>query len=132
MVKSSSESGRFELCSQRVGALPIVNYFCRRVGLDEVLAAFVPSDDRRVRLAPAAAFGVVVRNLIVDHEPVYPLAEWAGPYQPQLVGLQPAEIELLNHDRVCRALDRLFDADRASLLSEVVLRAVRSSGSTRP
>src|ERR1700733_5017772 len=106
MVKSSSESGRFELCSQRVGALPIVNYFCRRVGLDEVLAAFVPRDDRRLRLAPAAALGVVVRNLIVDHEPVYALAEWAGPYQPELLGLKPGEVELLNDDRLGRALDR--------------------------
>ena len=128
MVKPSSETGRFQLCTQRVGALPIVNHFCRRIGLDEILAAHVPGDDRRLRLAPATALGVVVRNLIVDHEPVYALAEWACPYQPQLLGLQPGELELLNDDRLGRALDRLFDADRASLLTEVVLRAVRCFG----
>jgi transposase len=126
MVKPATTTGRFELHSERVGALPIVNYFCRRAGLDEALAAHVLTDDRRLRLAPSAALGVVVRNLIIDHEPVYALGEWAASYDPALLGLEHGGVELLNDDRVGRSLDRLFDADRASLLTEVVLRAVRS------
>jgi transposase len=125
MVDGHGLSG-FELCSERVGVLPIVNHFLDRLGVDRALAAFVPADDRRLRLAPATALGVVVRNLIVDHEPVYALAEWAWPYQPELLGLEAGQVELLNDDRVGRALDRLFDADRASLLTEVVLGAIRS------
>jgi hypothetical protein len=39
--------------------------------------------------------------------------------------LRPGDVELLNDDRVARALGRLFDADRATLLNELVLRAVR-------
>jgi transposase len=128
MVTPSPGTGRFELHTERVGALPIVNYFCRRAGLDEALAAHVPADDRRLRLAPAAVLGVVVRNLIIDHEPVYALGEWAAPYDPALLGLDPVGVGLLNDDRVGRSLDRLFDADRASLLTDVVLRAVRAFG----
>jgi transposase len=128
MVKPPTATGRFELHSERVAALPIVNYFCRRAGLDEALAAHVPADDRRLRLAPSAVLGVVVRNLIMDHEPVYALGEWAAPYDPGLLALEAGGVGLLNDDRVGRALDRLFDADRASLLTEVVLRAVRAFG----
>ena len=129
MVKPSSSMGsHFELRSRRVGAMPIVNWFLARIGLDDALAAHVPADDRRLRLAPAAALGVVVRNLIIDHEPVYALGEWVAPFDPALVGLEPAEVALLNDDRVGRCLDRLFDADRASLLTDVVLRAVRAFG----
>ena len=130
MVMRSSSG--LELRSETVGALPIVNHFLRRVGLDDVLSAHVPCDDRRLRVAPSAALGVVVRNLIVDHEPVYALSEWAAGYGPALLGLEPGGVELLNDDRVGRSLDRLFDADRASLLTEVVLRAVRALGSTAP
>lgn len=119
---------QFELHSERVGALPIVNWFLARIGLDEALAAHVPADDRRLRLAPGRALGVVVRNLIVDHEPVYALGEWAAPFDPALLGLERGEVAWLNDDRVGRALDRLFDADRASLLTEVVLSAVRVFG----
>ena len=126
MVKGSGSG--FQLHSERVGALPIVNWFLARIGLDDALAAHVPGGDRRLRLAPAACLGVVVRNLIVDHEPVYALGEWAAPFDPVLLGLEPAEVGLLNDDRVGRCLDRLFDADRASLLTDIVLRAVRTFG----
>jgi transposase len=125
MTKASTSVPRFELCSERVGALPIVNHFLSKIGLDVALSGHVPSDDRRLRLDPAAALGVVVRNLVLDHEPVYAISEWAANYQPALLGLMAGEVELLNDDRVGRSLDRLFDADRASLLTEVVLRAVR-------
>jgi hypothetical protein len=42
--------------------------------------------------------------------------------------LDEAQAELLNDDRVGWALDRLFDADRASLLTELVLGAIREFG----
>lgn len=118
----------FELHSQAVGALPIVNWFLARIGLDDALGAHVPCDDRRLRLAPAAALGVVVRNLIIDHGPLYALGEWAASFDPGLLGLEAADVGLLNDDRVGRSLDRLFDSDRASLLTEVVLQAVRVFG----
>jgi transposase len=128
MVASPSHRHRFGLQANTVGALPVVNHFLDRIGLDDALEACVPADDRRLRLAPAAALGVVVRNLIIDHEPVYALREWAAPYAPALLGLGPADVALLNDDRVGRCLDRLFDADRGALLTTVVLRAVRRFG----
>jgi transposase len=47
---------------------------------------------------------------------------------PALLGLLPAEGARLTDDQVGRALDRLFDADRATLLTQVVVRAVRAFG----
>jgi hypothetical protein len=41
-----------------------------------------------------------------------------------LFGLKESELEHLSDDRIGRALDRLFDADRAALLTDVVV-AVR-------
>lgn len=38
-----------------------------------------------------------------------------------MLGLGPGEAELLNDDRVGRMLDRLFDGDRASLITTTVL-----------
>ncbi len=107
----------FELDTQMLGALPVINAFIERVGLAGLLETFVPADDRRLKLAPAAALGVVVRNLAVSRRPVYALGEWAAPYDPRLLGLGTDEAGLLNDDRVGRMLARLFDADRASLLT---------------
>ena len=41
----------------------------------------------------------VVCNIVADHQPVYALAEWAATYDPILLGLAPAQVELLNADR---------------------------------
>lgn len=127
MTKSQPSSG-FRLTSRRVGALPIVNHFLAAIGADEALLAHVVSHDARLKLAPARVLGVVLRNLVVDHEPIYALGEWAGVFEGELLGLGAGELELLNDDRVGRALELLFDADRASLLTTVVLGAVRAFG----
>lgn len=115
------ETEPFELRSQRLGALPIVDRFLARIGLERVLSRYLPSSDRRVALPAATAIGVLVGNLCLAREPLYGLAEWAARFEPALLGLGPGEVEMLNDDRVGRALDQLFDADRASLLTDLML-----------
>ena len=133
-VKQQGEGGAvdqpagFDLHTQLLGPLPIVNAFCDRLGLPGLLEAFLPADDARLRLAPATAVGVVIRNLVLHRQPVYALGEWAAPFEPGLLGLGPEEARLLNDDRVGRDLARLFDADRASLLTRLVLDAVDRFG----
>ena len=111
-----------ELDTRLLAGLPIVNAFYDRLGIDRLLESHVP-DDPRLRLSPSAALGVVIRNLVVRHAPVYALGEWASRYEPGQVGLAAADVDLLNDDRVGRMLSRLFDADRASLLTRLVLDA---------
>ncbi len=121
-------SDAYALRSELLGPLPIINHFLHRLGLADSLERFVPHDDARLRLAPAAVLGVVVRNLVTHREPVYAMGEWAAPYDPALLGLGPDDVAALNDDRVGRTLARLFDADRASLLTEVILSVVRNFG----
>ena len=110
--------------SQLLGALPVVNAFMQRLGVQQLLSSFVGDDDPRCKLAAATVLGVVVRNLVVDREPLYALGDWARPYDPALLGLTDHDTAVLNDDRVGRALERLFDADRASLLTRLVLDAI--------
>ena len=126
MTKATPE--QFELRSQRMGALPLLGFFLERMGLAERLQSYLPRDDARLRLAPAAVIGVVVRNILVARRPVYGLAEWAAPYDQVLLGLEPGDGAALNDDRVGRTLDRLFDCDRASLITGCVLAVVREFG----
>ena len=116
--------GPYRLVTRQLGALPVIDWFCARLGLGALLEAFVPHDDARLKLAPATAIGVVVRNLALAREPVYALGRWAEPFDPVPLGLADGQAGLLNDDRVGRMLARLFDADRASLLTRLVLDAV--------
>ena len=123
-----SSPGPFELRSQTLSALPVLNHFLHRVGLAGNLARHLPCDDARLRLDPAVVIGLVVRNIVMAHRPVYALGEWASGYQPALLGLADDEVGALNDDRVGRTLDRLFDADRATLVTETVLRVIGEFG----
>jgi transposase len=116
-----SQTEPFELDSQALCALPIVDLFLARMGVEDALGRYLPPSDRRVCLEAAVAIGLLVRNLCVAREPLYGLGEWAARFEPRLLGLEAGEPELLNDDRVGRALDQLFDADRASLLTELVV-----------
>jgi len=45
--------------------------------------------------------------------PLYGLADSAAGYEPAQLGLAPGQAALCNDDRAGRALDALFEADRA-------------------
>jgi transposase len=115
----------FTLRSETLGPLPVINHFLERMRLDDIVEGHLPANDARLRLDPATVIGVVVRNLAVDHRPIYALGEWAAPFEPGLLGLASDDVAALNDDRVGRMLDRLFDVDRASLITEIVLSSVR-------
>lgn len=123
-ARGSVSPGPFSLRQELLGALPIVEHFLTLLGADDLLSTYVPCTDGRVRLAPAKALGVLVRNLCVRHQPVYALGEWAAAHDSVLLGLAHGEVAMLNDDRVGRALASLFDADRASMLNRLVLGAV--------
>ena len=111
----------FSLHSERLGPLPLVNHFLQRIGLEDLLDKHVPTRDRRSALTHARALGVLLRSIIVEREPIYRQQETAVSFAPELFGLSAARMGQLGDDRIGRALDRLFDADRAALLTEVVL-----------
>jgi transposase len=53
------------------------------------------------------------------------MTAWASGFVPEHLGLLPEQLARLNDDRFGRALDHLFRADRASLLTAVVLATIR-------
>jgi Domain of unknown function (DUF4277) len=108
-----------------IGAMPAVSTVLGRLGFARIVAAALPRPDPRCALAPATVIGVLVRNLAAGRRPLYGLADWAAGYEPAQLGLAPGQAALLNDDRAGRALDALFEADRASMMTALTLAAVR-------
>lgn len=115
----------FDLDSKLVGSLPLVNHFIGRLRFEHYLRRHLPAPDPRVQLDTIHALGVLLRNLIVARVPLYSVGDWAGEFAPSLLGLRAGQVPLLNDDREGRALDQLFDADRSSLLTDLVVHMVR-------
>lgn len=113
----------FRLASETVGALPVVNRFLDRLRVEQIFSRHIPKAGRDLSYMDSLL--VMLRNIVMSRAPVYGLDEWAAPFRPSLLGLTPQQLGKLNDDRLGRALDRLFDADRASMLTEVVVQAIR-------
>ena len=112
--------------SLEVGAAPVVRRFLDRLQLEPLLARYLPPASRRPEDIPTSVtLCALVTNLLLARRPLYGLPEWAARRVPEHLGLQPGQAALLGDDRFGRALDRLYRADRASLLTALVVRAVR-------
>jgi transposase len=109
---------------RRIGALPIVNPFMERLGLKDLLDSYVVGDPR-ASLPPSASLLVLVQSLVIERAPVYKIAEWVAPRPEALLGLAPGEVAALNDDRAGRALDALFRADRAPMLTALMTKAIK-------
>jgi transposase len=107
--------------TERLGPLPVVNHFLARLDLEACLQRHVPRRDERTPIEPARALGVLLRSIVVEREPIYRQQETVRAFARAAFGLARLEVKKLSDDAVGRALDRLFDADRGSLLTEVVV-----------
>jgi hypothetical protein len=117
---------RTSLESLEVGAAPVVRHFLDRLQLEFLLARYLPPACRRPEDIPTSvALSVLVTNLLLARRPLYGLPEWAARHVPEHLGLEPGQAALLGDDRFGRGLDRLYRADRASLLTALVVRAAR-------
>jgi transposase len=116
---------KFQLDSWTVGALPIVNRFLERLAIGSLLDGYLEDPDPRCTVAPQKVLLLLIRNLIIDRHPLYSLGEWAQSVLPDLIEFDESELQQLNDDRIGRALDRLFDADRLAMLTELVLHMLR-------
>jgi transposase len=105
---------KLQLRALRVGALPILNGFIERMGLEGELTAALKNPGY------ADAILALLKNILVDRNALYAIEEWAALFEPGLVAQGK-----INDDKLGRALDRLFAADRATLQTRIVLAVMK-------
>jgi transposase len=94
----------------RVGALPILNCIIERMGVAEELTLALKNPGY------AEALLALIKNILVERNALYAIGEWAALYDAGLVAQGK-----IGDDKLGRALDRLFAADRATLQTRIVL-----------
>ena len=119
-----NRADEFGLDSKTVGALPIINHFMDLMEVDRILGQSLPSPSN-MKFSHKDALKVLLRDILIEREPIYQIKEWADSHDPIMVGLSGAPTKILNDDRIGRSLDTLFLADRASMMTDLVVTAVR-------
>ncbi len=112
--------------TERLGPLPLLNHVLERLKLPAFLEQVVPTPLRSHAVSYAKGLGVLLRSIIVEREPIYRQQETVRTFTPAAFGLTAAEASRLGDDQIGRALDRLFAADRGTLLTTVVVTACRA------
>ena len=111
-----------QLHTKFVGSMPVINHFMHRLHLGDIMKRRLPVEHDPDTVQ---CIGILIRNILVAREPIYGIREWAERYPPALLEIGNNEVQKLNDDRIGRSLDRLFDADRSSLMTEIVVREVQ-------
>jgi transposase len=112
--------------SLEVGATPLIRHFLDRLSFPGLFERYLPElPGRKPELPWSVTLTVLLFNLLLARRPLYGIAAWAARRVPEHLGLQPAQAALLNDDRLGTALDYLYRADRASLLTALVLHVIR-------
>jgi transposase len=106
---------KLSLKGLRVGSLPILDRFIERMGLRAELSLVI------THAGYVDALLVLLKNILVDRNALYAIAEWAAAFDPVLVAGGK-----VGDDRLGRALDHLFSADRATLQTRIVLAVAKA------
>jgi transposase len=113
--------------SLEVGAAPLIRHFLQRLNLPVLFAQHLPRlPGRQPELDTPTVLCVLLSNLLLARQPLYAIAGWVARRVPEHLGLLAGQAEQFNDDRIGRALDHLRRADRASLLTALVVHAVRT------
>ena len=107
--------------SRQVGAHPLIEPLIERLRLRESLQQAFSAPDPRVKLAPLDSALVLVRNFTLCRHPLYEVPEWVRGRVPTQLGLEPEQVGLINDDRLGRTLDKLFLADRRTIVTRLIV-----------
>ncbi|MDH4466494.1 MAG: IS1634 family transposase [Bacteriovoracaceae bacterium] len=98
----------------RIGPMPMILQILDKLDLRSKLLVALKNEDY------VDAILILLSNVLIDREALYAVKEWARTY-----GLRLSSGTEVNDDRIGRALDRLFEADRSTLQTQVTLSLIK-------
>ena len=113
-----------KLCRSQVGAIPLMRHFSKRLDLKNILLNQIETHPNEI--VPAVdSLLLLVYNLCVGKHPLYKLSQWVSTLDLSCIDYQAYDCFEFTDDRFGRALDKLYDTDRASLMTSIVLSAIK-------
>jgi len=94
------------------------------MGLRNILYKYIPAHGNE-DVPAVETLLLLVYNLILGKDPLYELSEWVESIDFRCIGNGTYGGFNFNDDRFGRALDKLYKADRASLMTELVISFVK-------
>jgi len=106
-----------------VGPVPLILWTIEWLGIRRILSEHLPEHGNS-KISPVDTLILIMVNIILGRDPLYKLQRWMEKYDTQCFKISRRSNKFLNDDRFGRELDKLYDADRASLLTDIVVNMI--------
>jgi len=117
---SSEELKRFN-----ISGIPLIKSVSDLLGLKEIFSKHIGSyGNERVPITDTLL--LLIWNITLGRQPLYELSRWIKDIDPRCHGLNGQAVDALNDDRFGRALDKLYMADRATIMTEIVVKMINA------
>ncbi len=104
----------------QVGGFPIISSIIEKLELKQILSKHLELHGN-AKLSTVESLMIVLYSVVTGRRPLYELGDWLSNIHPQCFGFEKFDMGIFNDDRFGRAIEKANDADRASIITEVVL-----------
>jgi len=115
-----SSNNSKQLIRHQLGGLPLLNAIMRRTNLKAILEECLPAHGNE-KVSCADTLILLAFNLALGKSPLYQLSDWVKKTDLACLTMNPNTAEFFNDDRFGRALDKLYLADRATLMTQFIV-----------
>lgn len=124
LLKAKTKQGTATLQVHLVGPHPILMHFLSRMSLARICRSCLPTRPSGI-LDHAQTLAVLVSNMLLSPAPLYRIAEWVAPIDPEALGLSDSQKAAINDDRIARTLDALSRSHAKNLFFRLALRIIK-------
>ena len=110
-----------------LGAHPIIEHFLQKLRVGELIATYIPQDQRS-KLPIERTLDLLIHNILTTPMPMYALADWLAPLDEHCLGLESAQVSYIHDDRVGQALERFYHGRHKDVFFHLALRAIKTFG----
>lgn len=124
MVKMSRDNSE-ELKRFNISGIPLIKSVSECLDLKTIFSKHIPFyGNEKVPVIDTLMF--LIWNITLGRQPLYELSGWVRDIDPKCHGLDEESVKSFNDDRFGRALDKLYFSYRATLMTEIVVKMIRT------
>ena len=107
-----------------ISGIPLIKSVSANLGLKSIFKKYISSyGNETVPVIDTLMF--LIWNITLGRQPLYELYEWIRDIDPKCHELDKGQIASFNDDRFGRALDKLYATDRATLMTDIVVKMIK-------
>ncbi len=111
----------------QVGGIPVISSIIEKLELKRILSKHLKLH-ANAKISEVESLMIVLCSVVTGRRPLYELNNWLSNIHPQCFGFEEFEMSIFNDDRFGRAIEKVSKADRATIITEVILVMINKFG----